>query len=368
LWAVNALIFRKKITIPAATWFFIAFVIWCGLSLYWSISLSQGLTLFQTYLLRMVLFLFLGVNLIDTKKKLDYFMITLALNGVLIISAGLIQIVLNGYTPGQRFSVLSMNENGVGIQLLIAFIGVAWWGLQPSKRFQTVKRVLVLLFMTISMGFIAITGSRGSAISFVAMLFIFALFKPTRFLFVFGVVLVLLGFLFAPFLFQTTIERFLGATGETTLGGREGLWQAAQLLIKDHFLIGVGVGNSAIVIKDYLSNPAVSMNLMPVQVWTQDLISLHNPILTIISDTGVVGFILYFGMVVVAGLSLILKYMKDRNYFVYLYLAVIGSATVGYSLSWFKAGGIEIDFSTYLMVLILVLPVCIKEWNVIQEI
>jgi O-antigen ligase len=107
---------------------------------------------------------------------------------------------------------------------------------------------------------------------------------------------------------------------------------------------------------------------MPVQVWTQDLISLHNPILTIISDTGVVGFILYFGMVVVAGLSLILKYMKDRNYFVYLYLAVIGSATVGYSLSWFKAGGIEIDFSTYLMVLILVLPVCIKEWNVKQEI
>ncbi|MEM5774461.1 MAG: O-antigen ligase family protein [Anaerolineaceae bacterium] len=358
VWAFDLFIKRKKIYLPLPSMVMVAFLAWAALSIAWAGSMGDAITIFQRYILRFLLFLFLGVNLIDTRKKLNGLMYTMALIGFLLVIAAIVTLLIEGYTPGTRFSIMGMNENSVGIMLLMSLMGVLWWASQPSKHGTAARKLIGILYLIISVGLVAISGSRGSAISMVGTLILLFAWKSTRYWGMVTLLVVLIGMVAAPVLFLTTFDRFqaAGYSGDTTLGGRESLWQTAWLVVRDHPLLGVGLGNGYLQMKYYFSDSSVQSYLMPLQVWDADSISPHNPVLAIWMDVGAIGLAIYLGIIFTAMLVFFRSYWRHKNSSLQLYYGFVIAVFIGYFLSWVKGGGMESDHSFFMMIMFLIIP------------
>lgn len=358
VWLFETLSKKKKIRLPAASWFLLAFILWALVTLIWAEHDADSMTAIQTYALRFILFLLVGANIIHSEKRLHGLLYTLAISGALMMATSLVVLLIDGYVPGTRFKVLAMNENEVGFVFLLTLMGVMWWGSQPSKSYGFIKKATTFAFMVISFGLIAITGSRGGLISYAMTMLSFALWKPTRKWPMFVLVVIFLFIPVTPFIFTTLTERFTfsGIRGDTLLGGREGLWQAAYLLIKDNLWTGVGIGNSVYAIRPYFSHPSVDSVIVPIQIWSLETVPIHNPVLTILADTGIFGLFLYLGILMSAGLTFIVSWLKKYSQEMNLYHAIVGSVFFGYLFSWIKGGGVESGQSMFLMTLLLVAP------------
>jgi O-antigen ligase len=133
------------------------------------------------------------------------------------------------------------------------------------------------------------------------------------------------------------------------LGGRETLWIAGLQLIGKHPLTGVGIGNAGHSIIQFLN---IASN--------QTSESIHNPILLIWSETGLIGIILYLGTPISAAIAFMKQYLHYRNIDVdhpfTLYFAFVSSYFLGYLASWVKGGGAETAFAYFFMVALLLIP------------
>ena len=352
IWLIDLIAYKRKFFLSFSTILMFLFLIWAAISLSWADNFSEGLTVFQTYGLRLVLFLILLTNQIRTKKNLNWFMNTLTISGFFLVIVSLITILLEGYLIGTRLKVLDVNENALGLLLLLTTPGVVWWTMQSSRLTKTVKNIFAGFYFISSIGLIGLSGSRGSAISFGFMVLAFLLWRPTRkwgilSLFIFGLALIV-----APFVFSTTIGRFLGAPGETMLGGRESIWPAGWELIKAHLMFGVGIGNSSYRILPYL----IHSN----SFWKdQSYVVLHNPILVIWAETGLPGLLLYLSVLGSAVFSFIFQFIKAKklgNQSVLPYFMLVSSMVLGYLFSWIKGGGMESEFSYFLVLALLLIP------------
>ncbi len=363
VWAFDLFVKRKKLFLPLPSMTMVAFLAWSALSIAWAPSMGDGINIFQRYILRFLLFLFLGVNLIDTRKKLNGLMNTMALIGFLLVIAAFATLAIEGYTPGTRFSIMGMNENSVGIMLLMSLMGVLWWASQPTKGNSPAKKLIGVAYLLISVGLVAISGSRGSAISMVGTLILLFSWKSTRYWGVVTLLVVLVALAAAPVLFMTTFERFqaAGYSGDTTLGGRESLWQTAWLVVKDHPFLGVGLGNGYLQMKYYYSDSSVQSYLMPIQVWNADSISPHNPVLAIWMDVGAIGLAIYLGIILTAMYVFLKSYWRNRNTSLQLYYGFVIAVFIGYFLSWVKGGGMESDHSFFLMIMFLIVPTILEK-------
>jgi putative inorganic carbon (hco3(-)) transporter len=159
------------------------------------------------------------------------------------------------------------------------------------------------------------------------------------------------GVAVAPFIFSTTLERLAIVRGDTLLGGREALWQAASKLILEHPWSGVGIGNAPYAVLPYLRPLRSILGL--------DWASLHNPLLTIWAETGFVGLLFYLAVLGSAVWSFLRQYLHSRRlgeHFLTPYFALVCSAFIGYIFSWIKGGGMESDFSYFLMLALLTIP------------
>jgi O-antigen ligase len=155
----------------------------------------------------------------------------------------------------------------------------------------------------------------------------------------------------APFAFSTILARLEVERGDTRLGGREALWRAAWLLIRDHIWWGVVMGNAPYEVTNYLR--------MFRGVWQYDRVAIHNPILTIWAETGIPGMLLYLGVLGSAVWLFVRQYRRHRKAgvaWLVPYFALVSSVFVGYMLSWIKGGGMESDFTYFLMLGLLLIP------------
>ena len=355
-WLIDITVKRKNIRLPVSTVFMLGFIVWAAISLLWANIQASALEVLQTYVLRLFFFLILVVNQINTKKNLDGLMKTLALSGGFLVVAGLVTLLLKGYSPGSRFQVLDMNENALGLYLLISMPAVLWL-VRPTRQTMQIKKWIAMFFLLATIGLIGLSGSRGSAISLGIILITFLLWKQTRAYGLFTIIIACLALITVPILFSTTIDRFLGVTGETALGGRESLWSAGWLLIKDHVFTGVGIGNSSLKVIPYMINlGARGVSL----VWEP----LHNPVLVIWADTGLIGLLLYLGVMASAVLLFSQRYLQSRrlkHQYLMPYFALISSVFLGFMASWIKGGGMESDFSYFLMLAMLLIPSSMQE-------
>jgi O-antigen ligase len=351
VWFVNLLITRKKIVWTAPTLFMLLFISWGTITLLWAEKLSPAAIALQVYSLRFLLFLLLIPNEIKTKRDLDGLMKVLAIGGWVLMLSVVTTLLLQGYTPGSRLKVFDANENGVGLLALIGMVGVLWQAYQSSEKIPKTKVLTTAIYILLMFGLVAMSGSRGSALSLIVTLIVFWFWKPIRFWGKLGFLMVMLALIFTPSIFTTLIQRFSVDGRDTLLGGREVLWQAAWHIIQDNPIGGVGLGNAPDVVLRYLETDSRIVGVEKVVV--------HNPILTIWSETALPGILSYVGVLISAVYLFgkqYPKFKKQKHIPLTAYFAVISSVFFGYMISWIKGGGMESDFSYFLILALLTLP------------
>lgn len=354
IWLFSFLFVHRKFAWSPTMIFMLGFLVWSSISLLWVKDLNTATTVLQTYILRFIVYLVLVYNLVRNKESLNGLMKTLAISGLVLSIVSLAYIATGGYTPSQRLQVLGVNENALGILALVTLLGVLWMAMYPPKRMAPLANLVAFSAMLVSIVLIVLSGSRGSAISLVVTLFAFLFFKSTRRWGVMGLIILGVGAIVAPFLFSTTIERFAASSSgsDTLLGGREVIWQAAWLLVKDHPLVGVGIGNAGVYLASYLQLFTSVLNM-------NSQLSTHNPPLMIWVETGLVGLVLYLGVLVSAVWTAVRTYFRNRRAganMLTAYFALIAAGFIGYFLSWIKGGGSESDFSYFMMLALLLVP------------
>jgi putative inorganic carbon (HCO3(-)) transporter len=351
VWLFDVVTWRRRVVWTSTALLMLGFVTWGIVTLFWTADLSVGMTILQTYTLRLILYLVLVANEIRTKENLDGLMNTLALNGWVLVLVGAGTVLLEGYRPGTRLRVFDVNENALGISALVTMPGVLWQAMRTSGRQKAVRMLLGFIFISLALVLAALTGSRGSAISLFITLLAFWLWKPTRPWGKLGLLILALAAITAPFIFSTTLERFAVTQGDTLLGGREALWQAVWPLILDHIWRGVGIGNAPYAVMPYLG--------MLGSVWAYERAVIHNPALTIWAETGIPGILLYLGVLGSAVWLFARQYHRHKKAGVHClmpYFALVSSLFLGYMPSWIKGGGIESDFTYFLILALLVVP------------
>jgi O-antigen ligase len=356
MWLLGGLLIRRqKIYWNGAAFVILAFIAWSFITMYWAPIEKEARDYMQVYTLRFILFLFMIPNQVRTKKDLDGLMLTLALNGWALMGFSIYSLIQEGYTPGSRFQILAVNENDAGVLSLVTFLGILWTATQTSRRHKTLKMGVALIFFLMMLALVTASGSRGSFITLILVFVAFWFWKPFRFWTKLGVVLMILALVFTPSIFVTIIERFSGETADSIspLGGREVLWQAAWRMISDHPFRGVGIGNAPFSILPYLDT-------FHNAVGKTDGVSVHSPIFVIWGETGLPGIILYLGIWVTGLIIFIRQFFRfraiDPNHPFMPYFALVSSVMLGYMASWFKGGGMEMAFSYFYMIALMVLP------------
>jgi putative inorganic carbon (hco3(-)) transporter len=351
VWLLAVLMKRRRVYWTGTAIVMVAFLTWSLLTLLRAENFEWAKTLFQVYSLRFVLFIFLIPNVIRTKRSLDGILITLALNGWVLVAFSLYALVQDGYTPGSRFKLLGVNENDASMMIVITLLGVLWVATQLSKQKRFIKTIMAVLYLLSTIVFVFASGSRGSAISLIITLIAFLLWRETRSWSIVCIILLFWTLLFFPSLFTTTIERFLLQSRDSLslLGGREVLWKAAWEMIWEHPFDGVGIGNAGLAIQPYLG---IANEV--------DGVSAHNPILVIWGETGLIGILLYAGILISALISFVKQYVRFRINSIYQrympYFALVTCIFLGFIVSWVKGGGMESAHSYFLILALLLIP------------
>jgi O-antigen ligase len=354
VWCFDIIFRRRKMTLTTSSVLMLGFILWGGVSIFWAENTSSALMTIQMYIMRFVLFLILIPNQIHTKKDLNNLLRTLAFVGWILIISSIVMILQEGYTAGTRFKLFSENENAVGTLALVASMGVLGLATQRSKTNQFGANLLTFVYIISMIGLIAISGSRGSMLSLLIAMFAFSYWRSTRRYAKLSLAIILIILIVAPTTFLTTFERFTNSSSDNValLGGRTVIWQAAWQVILDHPFNGVGIGGSSYAILPYLSMVSVAVG--------KDSVAMHNPILTVWSELGIFGLLLYLSIMVCAIGSFINQYYRylklniQRELF--SYYPLLGSIFIGYMASWVKGGGAETDHMYFLFIALLLLP------------
>lgn len=333
----------------------LGFLVWSCITLYWADNLDAGGTVLLAYTMRFLVFLLLIPNLIRTREELNGLMHTLALSGWVLLLVSAANILFEGYTPGTRFKLLSENENALGILALLMMLGALWPALRPTRQHGMRRNILATIFLLLTMGLVAVSGSRGSAISLFVTLLAFWFWKSTRRWGKLGIYLLVLVIAVAPVVFMATFDRFVssmeGDSRDTVLGGREVLWQAGLEIIGTYPFLGVGIGNSAFEMVPLVKQPVTSEQ--------QEGAPAHNPVIAVWSETGLPGIVLYLGVLISACWSFVQQYRKCRdsgNEYLLPYFAIVASVFLGFMASWIKGGGMESHFTYFLFLSLLLIP------------
>lgn len=351
VWVVYVIIQRRPIIWTLTSQFMLLFLVWCLLTLFWAPNLTMAKYVLGGYALRFILFLFLIPNLIRTRETLNGLMTILAIAGWVFLVVGLVSLLTHGYEAGTRLQILEGNENTLGGLFPIVVIGVIWLAQRKNIPRNNLWQLLTFLFLLLSFILTALSGSRGSLISWgITMLTLF-IWRQTRRWGLVGLLIMLVAATGAPFILTTTIGRFTDLTQDTFLGGREALWQAAWMLIHDNPLLGVGIGNSRYAMMSYVR--------LFRSVGSYEMVAIHNPVLTIWVDTGLPGLILYLGVLASSIWTFIRQYHRCKQlaeHWLLPYFALVTSTFFGYFATWIKGGGIESSFSYFLVIALLLLP------------
>lgn len=351
VWLLTTINYHRRVTLTNTAWWMLAFIVWSSATLIWAEDLGGAWIGIQTYVLRFVLFIVLFANQLQAREQLDGLMRTLALCGWILLAASVTDIVMKGYSPGERLRVFGMNENATGMIALITMVGVLWAGSQTQGRPNMAARIAGFTFIGLALVVTAATGSRGSALSFLIALAAFWLWCPTRLWGMLGMILLLGAVALCPSIFATLSARLAVERGDTLLGNRETLWQGAWRLILDHPWLGVGINNAPRTMVRYAGAAR--------GIGQYQTVPIHNPVLTIWAETGLIGILLYLGVLASALLAFVRSWVRDRradDHWLMPYYGLVAAVTLGYLASWIKGGGIESDRTYFLVLAMLVLP------------
>lgn len=357
VWLLDAVTRRRRIVWTSTTLLMLGFLIWAIVTLLWAPNSSLATEKTAQYASRMGLFLLLVANEIDSRETLDGLMNTLALNGWVLVIAGIGLVMawtgegmFQGHQSRTSVQVLETNVNAYGVSLLITMPGILWQAMGSSGRQRALGTVLGAIYVLLTSLLITLGGSRGGVISLIATMLAFWFCKPTRPWGTLGLLTLAVAVISTPFIFSTVAGRFYEAEGGM-LGGRMTIWQAAWQLIREHPWTGVGIGNANQAVMSHLRTFTSLEGRMQR--------SIHNPVLQIWAETGLAGILLYLSVLGSAIWSFVRQYRQYRGKSMRSltsYFALVSCTFVGIILSWIEGGGMEHASSYFLLLALLLIP------------
>jgi O-antigen ligase len=318
-WIVSVLLNRKVRKPHSFHILAILFILWNVASVIWSIALDETIAQIKTYAQLIILILLIW-DLYTTSKDLKNAMQAYILGAYVAIFA-----TINNYILGREIKLYSGGRyagvgNAVDLALILTLgIPIAWY-LATSSENQNIKKILRLINLAyIPAGLFAIllTGTR-MAIFAVIPAFVYIVVTSNRLKFsqrllIFGSLICSFWFI-QPYIPSSVIAR-LGttsisiATGD--LGGRVNLWLQSILYFYDNPIIGIGSGA--------ISSPFVVGVLA------------HNTFLSVLTELGLIGFILFMSMLVVT----LKQAIKQNKNYATLWVTILAIWAIGvFTLTW----------------------------------
>src|SRR5205809_4296419 len=265
--------------------FAILFVLWAGVSAFWSIDPQATGVRFLTYLQLLVLVWLIGEIAWSPERQralLQAYVLGVSFAAVMTLYRYLAHVAIVDETT--RFTALSFNVNELGMTLVLG-LPMAWYLSlsQPHQRFAWIWR----LYLPLGVTAILLTASRGA---FLAALVALAIIPWTlgRLRLRTKVALYALsaGTLFAAtqFVPETSLARLQTIRADVAagyFGGRGAIWMAGLEVAQEHPIAGVGAGAYPAAVEPTLYF-----------AW-----SSHSVPLGILVENGIVGLFLLLGAV-----------------------------------------------------------------------
>ncbi len=290
--------------------FAILFVLWAGVSAFWSLDPQATGAKFLTYL-QLVVLVWLIWEIAWSPERQRGLLQAYVL-GVSVSAGVTIHTYLLGVPAieGTRFTAFSYNVNELGMTLALG-LPMAWYLSlsQPHQRFAWIWR----LYLPLGVTAILLTASRGA---FVAALV--ALAGRLRLRTKVALYALSAGTLFAAtqFVPETSLERLQtirADVGAGYFGGRGAIWMAGLEVAQEHPIAGVGAGAYGAAVE-----PTLFFG------W-----GAHSVPLAILVENGIVGLFLLLGAV--AAVTIPVRYLPplQRRFSIVLLLAVAVASLSG---------------------------------------
>jgi O-antigen ligase len=278
-------------------------VAWSGLTFYWSIDAGATTKGFLTYA-QLLLMVYIIWDMCDTETAIETALQAYVL-GAYIASLSIVLEFLSA--PDARFPeherLRGLGTEVDGIALIVAIAVPAAWYLAASPTHQQGspgRRFLNFAYVPVGLFAVVITGTRGATLALLpAAIFIFWSLRharPSHRLAALGtlVAAIVVLVVYAP---RGPLARIESATTATELGseggalsGRWGIWVESSHAFLERPVFGAGLD---------AHRAAVSGGLNQVRTFRISEKEAHNTYISVLVETGIVGFVIFASMIVV---------------------------------------------------------------------
>ncbi len=296
------------------------FIVWNLFSIFWTIDHDLTITRIKTYI-QLGIMCFMIWDLVDSKKRLRIAIQTYILGAYISVFGTIINFIKGEEAyrySGGRFVATGFNANDLAVILALG-LPLAWY-LVISTIENSGKRwvaVINLLYIPVAFFAIFLTGSRGG---FITAMLSLCYILPTvgrmgrKVKIPFSLLIIVLMISALMIIPDSTMQRIMSTfySGETDyLGGRLQIFADAAGIIDQHPLLGIGSG----AFKSATRFGTIA----------------HNTFLSILSETGIVGFLLFCFVLITAGLEAI----RHPRYEALFWITLMGMWAIGgSSVSW----------------------------------
>lgn len=290
-WLLRTLLGGKRIRTGTSFWLLVLYLIWCLSSAAWAVDAGLSMNRLET-LVQLVALYLMGCNLINSKEKLKFFSTFYLLGVLAAATVSIFSTLASDFTV--RASVSELQDpnwyaRALGVGLILSIYMIA-----SSARFSH-KTSFFLVGFAALVGII-LSGSRGTWLTLIVTLAIAVILTKNLKLKLLVIMLVILFTVFSSPIINT-LPTMVG-NRITSLGddmgdrgsGRMDIWMVGLEMVKDNYLLGVGLDNYPKVYNNYLvaAPPEIKdrgVNRDP-----------HSTLLSITAELGAVGFILFIAM------------------------------------------------------------------------
>lgn len=297
---------------------FYLFVIWNVASIFWTYGLDETRTRIITYVQLLIMTLILW-DIYRSPAQLSAGLQAYVLGAWVGMVSMLVNfwsgVRIDAYEVG-RYSASGVNA-GDFVVILTLGIPMAWFLARAARPsvWNIIFKVVNYAYIPVSVFVVFLTGSRLALFTILpALLYVLlTTIQPKRILTSVLLVIVIVGALFA---FLTSIppetwERLTTVKTSITsadLGGRVPLWKESITAFSEHPIMGVGGGAFRVV------NPYKS--------------AAHNTYLSVLAELGLVGFLLFFLLLVIVFRSIFLLPRRELILWLTVFLILLIGITV----------------------------------------
>ena len=250
----------------------------------------SALGIIKSWIIEPIIFFFILINVIDSKQKIENLILSLGASAAALSIYSIIQYSLGYFTSDKRAITFFETPNYLAmyiVPIIILQIGLAFFGL--GKR-----RVLSIVFFLLSLFGLILSKSYGGFLGFFAGISFLLFLVPYKNKRVITALFAL--FVIGLFFWQIPTKKFqnlFNLNQHTSLSSRLEIWNASVLMIKDHLVLGIGLGNFKKSYHDYVVK---ALGKAPYE-WS--VILPHNLYLAFWLNLGILGLIAFIWLLVI---------------------------------------------------------------------